>query len=130
MSCPRVIWSSNGSNWQTTGIISYSAGGVEGVAANDELAVCWQYNNLITTTDGRTWNAYRSFGAKANNGMADLKPDYETLDIGLNLGLGFNISKFGVGAKYGIGLSDISQFIITDISIKNNVLSLYATFRL
>ena len=50
---------------------------------------------------------YFAFLTSAKSGSLDLKPNYETMDIGLNVGLGFDISKIGVGAKYGFGLSNI-----------------------
>lgn len=74
---------------------------------------------------------YFAFLTSAKSGDIDIKPDMKSMDIGLNLGLEINISKIGVGAKYGLGLSDISDYqVVGDIDIKNNVLSLYVTFTL
>ena len=73
---------------------------------------------------------YFAFLTSAESESINLKPDYSTLDVGLNVGLGFNISAVGVGAKYGLGLSNISDYSTGNASIKNNVLSLYMTFTL
>jgi len=73
---------------------------------------------------------YFAFLTSAKSGSIDIKPDHSTLDVGLNIGLGFNISAVGIGAKYGLGLSNISDYSTGNASIKNNVLSLYVTFTL
>jgi hypothetical protein len=73
---------------------------------------------------------YFAFLTSAKSGSIDVKPDHSTLDIGLNVGLGFNISAVGVGAKYGLGLSNVSDYETGNATIKNNVLSLYMTVSL
>lgn len=59
----------------------------------------------------------------------NLKDNFKSIDIGLNIGLGFNIGNFGIGASYGLGLSDISDYPVGG-AIKNNVLSLFLTYTL
>jgi hypothetical protein len=73
---------------------------------------------------------YFAFLTSAKAGTIDLKPEYESLDVGLNVGFEINIANIGVGMKYGLGLSNISDFTTGSASIKNNVLSIYAAFTL
>ena len=58
----------------------------------------------------------------------DIKDDVKSTDFGLNLGLGYSFGQFGVGANYGLGLSNISDD--ADGSVKNKVISVYVTYAL
>lgn len=73
---------------------------------------------------------YLAFLTSAKSGTIDLKPDIKSMDAGLNIGFEINISRLGIGAKYGLGISDIGDYKVGDIAIKNNVLSLYASITL
>ena len=73
---------------------------------------------------------YLAFLTSAKSGTIDLKPDTKSMDIGFNIGLEINVANVGVGVKYGLGLADIGNYDLDDTTIKNNVLSLYASFTL
>lgn len=92
-----------------------------------EIPVDFAYNSSIFSAYA---GPYFAFLTSAKNGSIDLKPNLSTLDIGLNIGLEINVSVIGIGVKYGLGLSNIDRSIVGDESIKNNVLSLYISFRL
>ena len=79
---------------------------------------------------------YLAFLMSAKKNSIDQKGDFKTWDAGLNLGMGISFNHFGIGANYGISRSDISNrktlinssFFIP--SIRNNVVSVYLTYRL
>jgi len=63
----------------------------------------------------------------ASSDGVDIKDDAKSTDFGINLGLGYNFGVIGVGANYGLGLSNINDDG-TDGSVKNKVISIYVTY--
>ena len=66
--------------------------------------------------------------AKADD--EDVKDDVTSTDFGLNFGLGYSIGKIGVGANYGLGLSNLNNDDTDDTNVKNKVISVYVTYTL
>jgi len=61
----------------------------------------------------------------------DTKDLFKSSDISLVFGAGFEISKFQVGARYNLGLSDIIEDPLPgDSSVKNGVFQIYVGFAL
>ena len=119
---PGIEFSTKGANLTSSASANSSFGYIE-------LPVDFVYSiGNVSVFSG----PYMAFLLSAKNGEFDLKEDMKTLDAGLNIGLDFKIGNFGIGAKYGLGISDISEIVVNsiDISIKNNVLSLYLTYTL
>ena len=73
---------------------------------------------------------YLGFLMSASADGEDIKDEAKSLDFGLNLGLGYNFGKIGLGANYGIGISNISEDTVDDVSVTNNYFALYITYAL
>ena len=86
--------------------------------------------DLVFTTGGISIHAgpYLGLLMSAKSDGVDVKDDVKSTDFGLNLGLGYNFGKIGVGANYGLGLSNISQD--EEGTAKNKVISVYVTYTL
>lgn len=74
----------------------------------------------IAEVDGQKETAERDY----NIGNDELLDDYKRLDIGFNVGGGFQFGSFVVGATYGFGLLNISPQADYDFVTKNRVLSI------
>jgi len=59
----------------------------------------------------------------------DVKDDIKPTEVGLNLGIGYSIDRIGIGANYGLGLSNINEEV-SDGIVKNKAISFYVTFAL
>jgi hypothetical protein len=61
----------------------------------------------------------------------DIKEFIKSSDFGLNLGLGYNFGKIGLGLNYGLGLANINDDPDSaDGTIKNKAISIYLTYTL
>jgi len=57
------------------------------------------------------------------------KPD-NSLDFGLNIGLGYDLGNIVVGANYGLGLANIAKTEDgDDVTAKNKNISAYAVYQ-
>jgi hypothetical protein len=81
-------------------------------------------------TDMININAGPQFGflLSAEEWDIDIKENLESLDLGAAFGVGLNFGKFNIGARYTLGLSDISKEKL--VSIKNNALQLVLGYQL
>ena len=60
----------------------------------------------------------------------DIKDEFNSLDFGLNIGLGYDLGNFIVGANYGIGLVNVSKEVVGfDATAKNNNFSIYGIYQ-
>lgn len=80
--------------------------------------------------DGKDFNDVLSAGNELKDG------DVSNFDIGLNFGLGVKLSKIGIGAQYGLGLSDVYSIpkdafynaIGKETKAKNKTISVLLTY--
>lgn len=71
-----------------------------------------------------------SIDLDANDGEL-LDPAYKSFDLGLVLGLEYEVvSRFLVGARYNLGLTDIAEDSEAGSSIKNSTLQIYLGYKL
>lgn len=56
--------------------------------------------------------------------------DFKPLDYGLNFGIGVEVSRFQLGATYGLGLANIDTSNDDDDSYKNNVIQVHLGYRI
>lgn len=60
----------------------------------------------------------------------DIKDSFNTLDFGLNVGLGYDLGNIVVGANYGLGLANIAKTEDgDDTTAKNKNISIYAIYQ-
>lgn len=88
--------------------------------------------DLVFNSGGLSIHAgpYLGLLMSATSNGDDIKDSAKSADFGLNLGLGYRLGSFGVGANYGLGLGNISDDDTEDITIKNKVFSVYVTYTL
>jgi hypothetical protein len=68
----------------------------------------------------------------AKSGDVDVKEGLNTLDFGLNIGLGYDLGTFIVGANYGLGLANIvktEEDVDLDVTAKNNNIAIYGIYQ-
>jgi hypothetical protein len=66
----------------------------------------------------------------AKNEDDDIKEGFNTLDFGLNIGLGYDLGSFILGANYGFGLANIAKEEDgADITAKNANISIYGIYQ-
>lgn len=65
-----------------------------------------------------------------NESDGDIKEGFESLDYGLNFGLGYDLGTFIVGANYGLGLANIAKTEDgDDTTAKNANVSVYGIYQ-
>ncbi|HMT53790.1 MAG TPA: porin family protein [Saprospiraceae bacterium] len=73
---------------------------------------------------------YVSMLLAAKSGDEDVKDNTKSLDLGLNVGLGYDLGAFIVGANYGLGLANIAKNEDGDDSTtKNTNISVYGIYQ-
>ncbi|MBK6498547.1 MAG: PorT family protein [Saprospiraceae bacterium] len=73
---------------------------------------------------------YVSMLLAAKSDGEDVKDSFNSLDFGLNLGLGYDLGTFIVGANYGLGLANIAKTEEGDDSkAKNTNISVYGIYQ-
>jgi hypothetical protein len=95
-----------------------------------EVPLDFVYN--ASGVDGLKINAGPYLGlllaAKADG--EDVKDDVESLDFGLNLGLGYRFGNISIGAQYGLGLANLQKESNGDETVKNTNISIYGIYHL
>lgn len=86
------------------------------------------------TTDDKGFFAelgpYVGFLLSAKSGDEDIKDSYNSLDFGLNIGLGYDLGSFIVGANYGLGLANIAKTEDGDDTKANNTnIAIYGIYQ-
>ncbi|MEZ4910124.1 MAG: porin family protein [Saprospiraceae bacterium] len=73
---------------------------------------------------------YLGFLLAAKSEDVDIKDGYKSLDLGLSLGLGYDLGSFLVGANYGLGLANVAEVEDgVDVSAKNNNIAVYGIYQ-
>ena len=77
---------------------------------------------------------YFGYLLSVSEGGIDTKEQYKSTDLGINLGLGYKISKFSFGFKASFGVSSIYDtslpILNIDISGRNRLYSIYGIYHL
>ena len=73
---------------------------------------------------------YLGFLMSAKAADVDVKDAINSLDFGLNFGVGYDVDPFTVGLGYGLGLANINDSDVTDQSNKNTNITLYVIYNL
>ncbi len=73
---------------------------------------------------------YVGFLLSAKSEDEDIKDEFNSLDFGLNIGLGYDLGNIVVGANYGFGLANIAKTEDgDDATAKNKNISIYAMYQ-
>lgn len=86
------------------------------------------------TTDEKGFFAelgpYVGFLLSAKEGDTDTKDRFNSLDFGVNVGLGYDLGSFIVGANYGLGLANIAKTEDGDDTKANNTnIAIYGIYQ-
>ena len=125
-------------NWAIQPELLYSAQGF-GDIDNDDVKWKLDYINVPVMVQYMFDNGFRletgpqlglliNAEAKSGNAEVDLKDDFKSTDVSWGFGLNYlSKSQVGVGARYNLGLTDISE---SDSGVKNSVfqISLFYQF--
>jgi len=73
---------------------------------------------------------YVGFLLSAKSEDEDIKEDFNSLDFGLNIGLGYDLGNIVIGANYGLGLANIAKTEDgDDVTATNKNISAYAIYQ-
>lgn len=72
---------------------------------------------------------YVGFLLAASAEGTDVKEGLESLDFGVNVGIGYDLGKIIVGANYGLGLANIAKTEEEDASANNRNISVYGIYQ-
>lgn len=125
---PAILYSVKGSDLETVGVDE----DVEFRTSYIEVPLDFMYKipagfNYFGIYAG----PYAGFLVDATSNDADVKDFYNSLDFGLNVGLTYEFNMgVGIGLNYGLGLANVNDDEdLTDVTVKNNTLTGYLTYR-
>jgi hypothetical protein len=74
---------------------------------------------------------YLGFLLSAKSEDEDIKESFNSLDFGLNLGLGYDLGSFIIGANYSLGLANIAKTEDgdDDVTAKNKNITIYGVYQ-
>jgi Outer membrane protein beta-barrel domain len=105
-------------------------GGYSGIGIVSKLKVSTK--NVVPNNDVEKDAINLVVGTKKLN-FGDLENDSKRIDLGLNIGAGFEINQFDFSLNYGLGLRNLitNSYILQngDASVRNRVLSIIVCYR-
>lgn len=118
----------------------YSGMGGKLTVLEEDFSTSYNYLNIPLSfiynfsTEDRGFFAevgpYVGFLLSAKSGDQDVKDNHKSLDFGLNLGLGYDLGSFIVGANYGLGLANIAKTEDgVDAKVTNSNIAIYGIYQ-
>ena len=77
-----------------------------------------EFGYLASAKEDNVATINGTIGSASSSGVSDVKNQYKSVDVGLDVGLGYNfVPNFGIDVRYGLGLTNIAK---NDASNNNN----------
>jgi len=78
---------------------------------------------------GLLMSAKSKFDDGTNTEEDDIKDETKGIDFGINIGVEYQFGQIGIGAGYGLGLTNIQDFEGSEDTAKNTNLNFYVAYR-